>query len=93
MVVGSSASADAKMLAWNQLKTIKSQITRAKSGRYDDYTRIHLDESLMRINRALNAQQTIGGGGGGGMSLMQLLLGGNEGGEATVGPSLKQPGN
>lgn len=90
MVVGSSASADAKMLAWNQLKQIKNQIARAKSGKYDDYTRIHLDESLMRINRALNAQQTIGGGGGGGMSLMQLLLGGNEGGEAPVAPSLKQ---
>ena len=73
-------------------RQIKNQITRAKSGKYDDYTRIHLDESLMRINRALNAQQTIGSGGGGApISLLQLLGGADGGEEAPVGPSLKQP--
>jgi hypothetical protein len=72
------------MLAWSNLRTLKARLTAARAGRanqYDESTRVHLDESLMRVNRALNATQTItSGGGGGGISLLQLL-GGVEGAE------------
>ncbi|HLK57071.1 MAG TPA: zinc-dependent metalloprotease [Chthonomonadaceae bacterium] len=54
---------DARMLAWNELRQLKTQIAAVKDVSKDTYTHIHLEESLMRINRALNAQQTIGGSG------------------------------
>jgi hypothetical protein len=65
MVVNPNSGApdDARMLAWDQLRKLKTRITAAKHSGQDEYTRVHLDESLMRINRALNATQTIGGGG------------------------------
>ncbi len=45
------------MLAWDALRGLKAQIASARQGgSYDDYTRVHLDESLMKINRALDAR-------------------------------------
>ena len=69
---------DAKMLAWNQLRSLKSRLASAKDGTYDEYTRVHLDESLMQINRALDAKVTIGSGPAAGGSLLQMLMGGSE---------------
>jgi hypothetical protein len=70
----SGAPDDARMLAWDQLRKLKSRVAAAMRPGQDEYTRVHLDESLMRINRALNATQTIGGGGQP-ANLLQLLLG------------------
>lgn len=78
MVVTQSAGvpADARMLAWDQLRTLKRRIgSRRASG--DSYTRIHLDETLMRIDRALNAMQTVGTSEAPRQSLLQMLLGEN----------------
>jgi hypothetical protein len=66
---------DAKMLAWDQLRTLKAKLTAARRHRLDDYTRVHLDESLMRVNRALDAKQMISGPPAPATSLLQQLLG------------------
>ena len=71
------APADAKMLAWHQLKLLSSEIADALKKPHNEFTRIHLAESLMLINRALNAQQTVGApASSGGISLLSALLGG-----------------
>lgn len=74
-----SAPEDARALGWDQLRQLKTKMTIARrhSG-LDEYTRVHLDESMMRIQRALNATHSIGGNSGGGGSLLQLLLGGQK---------------
>lgn len=70
------APADAKMLAWYQMRTLRDEIEADLKRPHDEYTRIHLSDCLMRINRALHAQQIIGGPqGGAANSLLQLLLG------------------
>ncbi len=56
---GSGAPEDARMLAWDQLRRLKSRITSARRRKPGQYTQVHLDESLVRINRALNATQTL----------------------------------
>jgi hypothetical protein len=67
---------DAKMLAWNDLRQLKAGILAAQKESYDDYTRIHLDESLARINRALDAKLMIGSGAPAmSISLLDLLGG------------------
>lgn len=70
---------DAKMLAWDQLNQLKAQIGRASARKdYDDYTRIHLAEMLMRVNRTLDARQVIStASASSSTSLLQLLLGGS----------------
>jgi hypothetical protein len=73
---GAGAPDDARMLAWDHLRRLKTRIAAAKRPAQDEYTRVHLDESLMRIDRALNAVQTVGGGGGGGGGTIRILLGG-----------------
>lgn len=63
MVVGPPAGTpdDARMLAWDQLRQIKARITAAsRHTQYDDYTRVHLAESRMRIDQALDAKVMIG---------------------------------
>jgi hypothetical protein len=79
MVVSPPASLpdDARMLAWDQLVQLKSKIAEARSSRHDDYTRVHLDESLMRINRALDARVMIGTRAAQAPNPLQLLLGGS----------------
>lgn len=77
----STAPEDAKLLAWNQLRQLKSRISQtlassSSSGnsgnsgtgvkvvkvvKMDEYTRIHLSETLTRINRILEARTTIAG--------------------------------
>lgn len=70
---------DAKVLAWAHLRQLRDKITSARrTGRYDDYTRVHLDESLMRINRALDARQIIGTPSAPTPNILQMLLGGEE---------------
>ncbi|MDE2127516.1 MAG: zinc-dependent metalloprotease [Armatimonadetes bacterium] len=81
MVLGSGAPVpdDARMLAWYQLVNLRTRIVNAlPAGHYNTYTQIHLRESLMRINRVLDAQETIGGSGGGGQSLLSMLFGGSK---------------
>lgn len=69
---------DARMLAWDQLRQLRTRISTARrSGGYDTYTRLHLDEALMRINRALDARQMIGAPAPPQPNLLQLLLGGS----------------
>jgi hypothetical protein len=81
MVITPPANApdDARLLAWDQLRQLRSRIGSARrSGGYDTYTRLHLDEALMRINRALDARQMIGAPAPPQPNLLQLLLGGSE---------------
>ncbi len=80
MVLGqTSVPDDARMLAWDQLRQLKHRIAGARGSRQlDTYTRIHLDESAMRIDRALSARQTVGGTAAPStQSLLQQLLGGH----------------
>jgi hypothetical protein len=82
MVTNPTASApeDAKMLAWDQLRRLRRAIQSAQSdGKYDTYTQVHLEESLMRVNRALEARQMIGGVAPSRVpSLLEQLLGGQQ---------------
>ncbi len=80
MVLGKSPSpADARMLAWYELREIRHEIAADQKKPHDLYTSVHLSESLMVINRILHAQQVIGGSAAsGGSSLLQLLLGGQK---------------
>jgi len=57
----SGAPDDAKSLAWDQLRILKTRIRSGRGSDEDAYTRIHLDESLMKIDRALDAKVMIGG--------------------------------
>jgi hypothetical protein len=50
---------DTRMLAWDTLRRLKAEVAKARKGELDAYTRLHLDESQMRIDRALNAQATV----------------------------------
>ena len=72
---------DAKMLAWDQLRQLKAKVAQASANKaaLDEYTRVHLAETQMRIDRALDARMTVGSqSAGGGTSLLSLLRGGEE---------------
>lgn len=71
---GSGVPADARMLAWDQLRALKRRLA-SRSAPADQYTRVHFDECLMRINRALDAQQVLGTSEPPARSLLQMLLG------------------
>jgi hypothetical protein len=61
MFVGpTSVPEDARSLAWDQLRKLKRRITSERTGHEDAYTRVHLDETVMKINRALDAKVVIG---------------------------------
>lgn len=82
---GSGVPEDARMLAWDQLRQIKTKLQTVSSGSstsagtpYDTYTRIHLQETLAKVTRALNASYSLGGSQPGGQSLLQMLLGGSD---------------
>lgn len=57
---GGGTPDDARTLAWDELRKLKRRIASARSGREDTYTRVHLDESQMKIARALDAKVMIG---------------------------------
>ena len=54
---------DARMLAWNDLKTLKTSLAGAKGRNLDEYSRIHIEQSLDVITRALDARITISANG------------------------------
>lgn len=66
---------DARTLAWDQLNSLRSRLAASERATRDAYTRAHLRESLARVVRALNAQQTIGGAAPQ-RSILEELLGG-----------------
>ena len=49
---------DARTLAWYKLRQLRDKLNKmlSHSGKLDDYTQAHLEETLDRINKALNAQ-------------------------------------
>ncbi len=57
----SGLPADARMWAWENLKTIRAQIVKIRPSVRDRTTGTHYDECLMRIERALNATESLGG--------------------------------
>jgi hypothetical protein len=75
-----AAPSDAKLLAWAQLHELRGHISGMTSGSDDPYTKIHLAECGVRIERALNATQSIGSASRA-PSLMDLLMGGRKSGE------------
>lgn len=70
---GTPASRAIQSLVRMQLVEILASIESAKAR--DAYTRAHLSDASMRIEKALNAQYTIGndGGGGGSFNIMSLF--------------------
>jgi len=78
--IRSGSNSDSAVMAVAELKRLRTLLDGAKSRYADAGTRNHIDDLLMKINRALNAQETLGGGGGG-LSLLDLL-GGRKPGEA-----------
>jgi hypothetical protein len=63
---GSGVPEDARMLAWDQLRQLKTRLMAAQTSAapgtvYDPYTRIHLQETSAKVTRALNANYTLGG--------------------------------
>jgi hypothetical protein len=80
MAIRGGVPDDARMLAWEQIRTLKRRITAARTApSLDEYTRVHYADSLAKIDRALEARLTIGGQQQGlPANLLQLLLGGND---------------
>lgn len=74
---GGPAPEDARMLAWEQLKQVRTRLAAAQNyAGYDDYTRIHIADCLTRVDRVLKAGYTYtASSGGGGMNLLQMLFG------------------
>ncbi len=59
-------NADAQMLAWNELRGMKTKLATAKTvPTLDAYTIAHYADSFDKINRALDARITLGQSGGG----------------------------
>ncbi|MDX1935108.1 MAG: zinc-dependent metalloprotease [Capsulimonadales bacterium] len=70
---------DARMLAWEQLRQMKTRLLAARTApTADEYTRLHLRDSLDKINRALEAKLTLGAAtpSGSDSNLLRMLLGG-----------------
>lgn len=64
----------ARTLAWKQLKDLGERIDKVladrRASQLDPYSAAHLEESSKRIQKALEADFTIGGGSGGGLFLI-----------------------
>lgn len=69
---------DATMMAWDELRYLRTEMASARRRSRDEYTRVHLAESLMRVERALDAKQVIGAPAAATPNILQMLLGGNE---------------
>ena len=78
-VNNSAAPEDSRMLAGETLRQLKTAmaVAKAQSG-LDAYTRIHLTDTLAKIDRALDARLTISSAPSGGGNLLQMLLGGKK---------------
>lgn len=50
---------DTKMMAWDTLRRLKAQIVAARKAPLDAYTKLHLEKSQLRIERALDAKATF----------------------------------
>jgi hypothetical protein len=76
----SSVPDDAKMLARETLRDLKTTLVVARgNATLDTYTKLHIADTLIKIDRALNAQLTLGGSGGGAQpNLLQMLMGGKQ---------------
>lgn len=71
-------NADAQMLAWNELRGMKTKLATAKTvPTLDTYTKAHYADSFDKINRALDARITLGQASSGPNinDLLSLLLG------------------
>ncbi|MBC7807608.1 MAG: zinc-dependent metalloprotease, partial [Akkermansiaceae bacterium] len=71
-------NADAQMLAWNELRGMKTKLVTAKAvPTLDTYTRAHYADSFDKINRALDARITLGQASSGPNinDLLSLLMG------------------
>ncbi len=75
---GTPASRTIQSLVRMQLVDILAAIQTANANQADAYTRAHLSDASMKIEKALNAQFTIGGDGGGGGVFDFSMLFGNE---------------
>ena len=75
--VQSGSRTEVNVQAWGSLKELLVSL-KASKGRFSDPdSKLHIDDSIMRTERALNAIETIGGSGGGTpSSLLDMLLGG-----------------
>lgn len=60
LALSSSSNGDVRMLAWNDLKTLKGLLGRYRAKSKDAYTTMHLADVATRIQRALDARQTVG---------------------------------
>ncbi len=80
MVLGrTTVPAEARMMAWNELRKLEGKLESAIPRSRGLYTPVHLQESLMKAQRALRAPEQVGRGSGGGRPLSILdLLGGAE---------------
>ena len=74
---GSPAGRAIQSLVRMQLVEILAEIKDADTGDLDAYTRAHLVDAEMKIDKALNAQFTIGGDSGGGGAIDFSMLFGN----------------
>lgn len=70
-----SVPSDARMWAWAGLRDLRTKLGDARKRTADPTTQVHFDECLMRIDRALNAQESVGSGGGR-ASLSDMMGGG-----------------
>lgn len=64
---------ETRAIAWSQLRDITKRI-KAADGKAKGATKLHYDECMARIERAVGAKESLGGGGG--LSLRDLLGGG-----------------
>jgi hypothetical protein len=79
MVLSGGVPDDARVIARAQLKVMQSQLgTALKKPGIDEMTKLHFGDTLLKIERTLTAQQTLGGNGGGGVDLLSLLMGGKK---------------
>ncbi|MCG9893889.1 MAG: zinc-dependent metalloprotease, partial [Fimbriimonadaceae bacterium] len=68
-----NSRSEINVLAWGQLKAVRARVGQMKPT--DPDSRLHLTELGARIDRAMNAIETLGGsgGGGGGFNILDLL--------------------
>ncbi|MBS1723345.1 MAG: zinc-dependent metalloprotease [Armatimonadetes bacterium] len=70
-----SLPSDGQMWAWDDLRKLRAALVSAKPRATDNTTQVHLEQCLMKVDRALAAQETIGSSTGR-PSLSDLLGGG-----------------